>query len=131
MLNILTICPESLRTQANNLAGVAGKSMADLQTFDLAPKVQDAKGNTVRWCNAACSNGWLQNLGKPLQLPDYDDGTLDLADAQTLLASAIFLTPDMMAEGMPVPTVDRLVVAPNMDASTVKAWLGLTEIPED
>jgi hypothetical protein len=129
MPNILTICPESLRAQANNLAGVVGKSMADLQTFDKAPRVEKG-GIQYRWANAQCPESLFAKLSGGLPLPHYDDGTLDATAANTILAGALIVTPAMLEQDAPTVS-NRLVIAPNMEPQAVLGWLGMMPVAED
>ncbi len=132
MNNCMTVLPDSLRAQGNNLAACVGLSMADSLTYHLAPRVEDSEGNQYRWANAVVSDTFWNHLSTPLSLPAHDDGTIDLVAAQALLNGALVLTPDMLAEGYEIPDITgRLVIAPNMEPQSVLAALGLTPIEDD
>ena len=125
-MNVMTVIPEVLRADGNHLAAAVGLTMADMLTYDQAPRVTDADGNQYRWANAVVSETFFRHLSEPLVRPDFDtEAVIDMDAAQTLLANAV-----LFAEDTVLPP-DQLVIAPNCDPQSVLAALGLTGVSDE
>jgi hypothetical protein len=129
MSNILVISAPALRGRSNNLAeAVVATAGSGHRSFDICPRVYDSKGVQYLW-TSLLRNSTIAEPGWDWKPPDLGRD-VDLADAQALLNGALVLTPDML-ESDPPDIAGRFVIAPNMSAQSVLAWLGLTTSTDD
>jgi hypothetical protein len=97
--------PNTLRAASNTLAACKGPGgPAEQRTF-LSPRFTK-DGIEYCWCQVTVSDTWLQGMTQPVAPPDWDDGALDIAAAQSVLSGALILSaiPEVL------PGLDRMIV---------------------
>lgn len=115
------VVPESLMSQANQLALIAGESLDDVNTFTQA-SYQDAKGNKYAVCSTVIKPIVLSLLGTPLADSPLQVEGADLTQAQQAMNKVI-----MYEQGVKV-TPDSIYIAIDYDPLEFFSSLGLTLI---
>jgi hypothetical protein len=122
-VNRLTLAvPESLITEANQLALIMGESAADVNTFTIATW-QDAGGNLYAVASAVSKPIVVQALstGLPDPLPSHAENA-DIALAQQALDAIVVFDTGVLAD------TDIIVLAIDNDPLTALAEMGLTRV---
>jgi hypothetical protein len=97
--------PAAIKDASNTLAACKGPGgAAELRTFT-GPRFTKG-GVQYCWCQVTVSDTWLQGMTQPVVRPDWDDGSLDIAAAQSVLSGALIL----QAIPEPLPSLSRMIV---------------------
>ena len=113
--------PESLMSQANQLALIAGESPDDVNTFTQA-NWQDDKGNRYAVCSAVIKPIVLELLSTPLADSPLQCEGADLTQAQQAMDKVI-----MYEQGV-TATPDSIYIAIDVEPLRFFEVIGLTEV---
>ena len=115
------VVPEQLMPQANQLALIAGESLADVNTFTQA-NYQDKDGHKYAVCSTVIKPIVLSLLDTPLVDSPLQVEGADLAQAQAAMDNVI-----MYEQGV-TATPDSIYIAIDYDPLGFFSSLGLTAI---
>lgn len=119
-------CPEALIDDANQLAGVIGECMEDVNTYGAA-RYEDEEGRLFSVVSFQATEGLFEKVGGPLQRPEYDtESELDLTAAGRAQARLVLVYPPTEEEpDAPEFTDDDLVVFVDFEPQEALQIMGL------
>lgn len=122
-------CPEALISDANQLAGVIGECMEDVNTYGAA-RYEDTEGRLFSVASFQATEGLFEKVGGPLQRPEYDtEDEIDLTAAGRAQARLVLIYPPTEEEpDAPEFGPDNLVVFIDYSPSEALQIAGLNLI---
>lgn len=118
------VVPEQLMPQANQLALIAGESLADVNTFTQA-NYQDADGNLYAVCSAVVKPVVLSLIDTPLADSPLQTKGADLSLAQQALDKVV-----MYKQGDKV-SITKIMCAIDFEPLTAFVDMGLTFVESE
>lgn len=130
-------CPEALIADANQLAGVTGECMEDVNTYGAA-RYEDEEGRLFSVASFQATAGLFEKVGiaqkgAGLQRPDYDTGEiLDMEAAERAKEKLLLIYPPTEEEpDMPDFTDGDLVVFIDWEPAAALSAMGLAPIAQE
>lgn len=123
----MSLCvPQSMISDANQLALIAGENKADVNTFTEADW-QDAHGNLYAVCSTVIKAKVLALFGQPINSENLYDHAIgaDVAAAQKALDNSMIYEADMLA------STDKIIIGIDIEPLTFFENIGLTRADED
>ena len=122
----MSLCvPQSMMSDANQLALVAGENAADINTFASADW-QDIDGNLYAVCSTAIKTKVLDLFGQSISRDNLYDHAInaDVPAAQKALDSAKIYKADMLA------STDKIIIGIDIEPLLFFKNIGLTRIDD-